>query len=59
MKKWYESKTMWVGIATAIIGLVSTHQDIIPEPYKSYALALSGVLTILMRLMTGKPIGGQ
>ena len=58
MKRWYQSKTMWVAILTVILGgLEATGViDAIPESYQGAALALVGALNAVLRMVTSEAI---
>ena len=58
MKSIFASKTAWVGAIMALIGIIDQFSPFIPADYRKYALAVSGILVIVMRLLTGEPIAG-
>lgn len=58
MKPLLASKTAWVGAILTLIGLIDQFSPFIPAEYRQYALAVSGILIIVMRLLTGEPIQG-
>lgn len=58
MKSIFASKTAWVGAIMALIGIIDQFSPFIPAEYRKYALAFSGILVIVMRLLTGEPIAG-
>lgn len=50
-KRWHKSKLNWLGIAQVAMGaasIISTSPDA-PEDWKSVALIVSGVLTMILR----------
>lgn len=50
-KRWYQSKLNWLGIVQVGLGAastISTSPDA-PEDWKSVALIVSGVLTLILR----------
>ena len=58
MKKWYKSKTLWAGFAEAaaavVIG-VSTGEIV---GGAQIALAVCGVVTLILRTVTGEKLTG-
>ena len=61
-KRWYRSRTIWVGIleiAIGVLGLVADHlasgQEWTPA---SIVLIVTGALTLVLRKITTKPLGG-
>jgi hypothetical protein len=58
MKKWYQSKTMWVAIATTLIGLALyvTEQAKNAGMEVSILLSILGVANMLLRGLTDKPL---
>tara|TARA_R110002167_G_scaffold267268_1_gene473918 strand:- start:365 stop:616 length:252 start_codon:yes stop_codon:yes gene_type:complete len=57
MKKWYTSKTVWVGIfqILASITLIMS-ESMVDSEYISAILAVNGFLGIALRWITDKPI---
>jgi|TARA_R110000803_G_scaffold114775_2_gene183189 hypothetical protein len=57
MKKWYTSKTVWVGIfqILASITLIMS-ESMVNSEYISTILAVNGFLGIALRWITDKPI---
>jgi len=56
-KKWYLSKTLWVGvleILLAVLGLLATFLETGDFSASSYVLLVSGVITILLRIVTSE-----
>jgi hypothetical protein len=55
MKKWYQSKTVWLGIATsAMAGLSMLDQG---ASWPQVSMAVIGAAIIALRSITDKPIG--
>lgn len=60
MKKWYESKTMWFGIGTLLVSILTATQgqEIVknnPSAVAYIGMAI-GVLTIILRVVTKKSV---
>jgi hypothetical protein len=57
MKPFWQSKTIWLGVITALLGFLEQVQAIpdLPPP----AVTCLGVLIVALRLVTGKPIGKE
>lgn len=53
-KKWYESKTVWLGVITAIVGIFSFLESQYPE--MGIFVTLSGVVGIIFRVFTATSI---
>ncbi len=56
MKKWYQSKTIWLQVLAVIIAGIQALQGaawLNPE----YQIAILAVLNIIVRLITNQPIG--
>ena len=58
MKPLLASKTAWVGFILALINTIDLITPILPDEVRKYAIGASGILIIVMRLMTGEPIQG-
>lgn len=58
MKAWWQSKTIWANIILAALGIVSEISQIFPisENPKVW-VTVTVVLNIILRLVTGQPIG--
>ncbi len=58
---WYKSRTVWVSLATMLIGALAIPEvrQIIPPSWAPYLLALSGVVGLGLRLMTNTAIAGS
>jgi hypothetical protein len=56
-KPWWQSKTIWISVLTVIVG-ATEYLDLIrvDEETKSLILAVIGIATILLRLLTSEPI---
>jgi len=61
MKRWYQSRTVWVGIleiGIGVVGLIAdqivTGQDWTPT---AVLAIIGGTLTIVLRIITEKPLG--
>ncbi len=50
IKKWYKSRTVWVGILTAAVGLATTFATEYPEI--GVIVTAKGVLEIALRFIT-------
>lgn len=59
MKAWFKSKTVWVGIAVGILGVLQQAAETapIPDQYSGLVLSIFGVLTVGLRAITTGPIG--
>lgn len=61
MKEWYKSKTIWLnGIAGALATLEASTgilQPFLPDQWYAAALVLLPAANVLLRLITGQPIG--
>ena len=51
-----KSKTFWFGVVVFAAGGTQAIQDILPAEWMPYALAASGVLSILLRLVTNSGV---
>ena len=60
MKKWYKSKTVWLGVITTLIGALGLVSDLLGKPTISsqdITLLLSGILGVVLRVwFTTEPI---
>ena len=60
MKKWYQSKTVWLGILTTLIGILGLVSDFLGKPtntLQDITLLLSGVLGVVLRVwFTSQPL---
>lgn len=53
MKKWYMSKTVWLGIITTLIGALGLVSDLLGKPTISaqdIVLLISGILGVALRV---------
>lgn len=60
MKKWYTSKTVWVGVAEALAGLatvVETFATTGDFSVLGFVLLVSGAAKVLLRAVTSTSIG--
>jgi hypothetical protein len=55
MKSWYESKTIWLGLATIAIAVVSAVAG--GAGWQDAVLAAIGAANIFLRTQTDKPVG--
>lgn len=57
-KKWYQSKTIWAGIAEIFVGVtqVVAESPIVGDDVTGAAVTVAGVATILLRFLTSGPI---
>ena len=60
MKRWYQSRTVWVGIVEIALGITGLVADQLATGQEWTALSVlaivSGALTIILRKITEKPI---
>ncbi len=57
MKQWYQSKTIWVAVATVALGMVQSAQPFISDPtILGYAVTVIGALNWVLRVLTSKPV---
>ncbi|HQG03891.1 MAG TPA: hypothetical protein PK838_06165 [Thermoleophilia bacterium] len=55
MKSWYESKTIWLGLATIATAVVSAVAG--GAGWKEAVIAAVGAANIFLRTQTDKPVG--
>lgn len=57
-KSWYTSKTLWVAVATILIGVLSLQEvrAVIPEEWLPPIVAVIGVLNLFLRFITNAPL---
>ena len=55
MKSWYESKTIWLGLATIATAVVSAVAG--GAGWQQEVLAAVGAANIFLRTQTDKPVG--
>jgi hypothetical protein len=59
MKPWYESKMVWVGVATVLLGVIPLVQEMIakgPIDVNSVLTVISGAIVVILRVWTNSPI---
>lgn len=60
MKKWYKSKTVWLGVITTLIGVLGLVSDLLGKATitpQDVVLLFSGVLGVILRVwFTTAPI---
>ena len=59
MKKWYESKMIWVGVLVTIQGAIPLVVDFLNQGVFStpaFLVMTSGIITVLLRVWTNDPI---
>ena len=52
-KAWYESKLVWAGVVTTLIGALGVVQEVMaagPVDYNAVILMASGILTVIFRV---------
>lgn len=61
MKKWYQSRTVWVNAITVLVGTIGyVAGNSVIQDYPSAVAALvafQGGLNVLLRFVTWKPLG--
>jgi len=55
-KHWYTSKTLWIAIITALIGVLVALGVKIPLPENEVILIALGVIGFIIRLITKTPV---
>jgi hypothetical protein len=58
-KPWYQSKLVWMGVLTALLGIIPLVQEMIDKgPVDTTAILtlVSGVIVIALRVWTNSPI---
>ncbi len=57
-KKWYSSKTMWIAIATSLVGILMAVSESIEVSGGDAGVLLSivGVVNFILRYVTSRPI---
>ena len=56
MKKWYESKTIWVGLVTLGYGALKFLGVDVGDPSPESIATALGIITVILRLITKKPV---
>lgn len=54
MKKWYESKTLWVAFLSGVIGVLAVLTSEHPEI--GYLVIANSVITAILRALTTQPV---
>lgn len=61
MKKWYTSKTIWIGVLEALAGGILTYQDYVQSALDGEQLGvillISGLAKVVLRAVTTAPVG--
>lgn len=59
MKRWWKSKTIWVQIATAVIGGLEAAQavQVVPPGYAGYLFLGLAALNAFVRFQTSEAVG--
>lgn len=54
MKRWYQSKLVWLGIIQLLLGIVEvmTKSPVFTARSVSFLLLIAGVLTVILRWLT-------
>lgn len=53
MKKWYTSKTIWVAVLQAVVGILLAYQDYDPAlDLAGYVAIIKSAIDILLRMKT-------
>jgi hypothetical protein len=57
-KKWYESKTLWLSIATSIVGILMAISESVQETGGNNGVLVTviGILNGILRYVTSQPI---
>jgi hypothetical protein len=58
-KKWYESKLVWLGVLTALLGIIPLVQEMIakgPVDVTAILTLISGIVVVVLRVWTNTPI---
>ena len=55
-KKWYESKTIWIGLITLIYGILKYVGIDIGELTPEAMSTILGIVMIILRIITNKPV---
>ena len=55
-KKWYESKTIWIGLITLIYGILKYVGVDIGELTPEAMSTILGIVMIILRIVTNKPV---
>jgi len=60
MKAFWDSKTVWINGLTsvaAIVGLVVQQNGLLPTAWIGYAVLALAIVNLILRFVTGEPIG--
>jgi hypothetical protein len=58
-KAWYTSKMVWLGVLTALLGIIPLVQEMIakgPVDLVAVLTLISGVIMVVLRVITNTPI---
>lgn len=55
-KPWYQSRTMWLNIISTAVGAYSMFEPLLTPQQKAIALAVNGVLNIILRFLTDQSV---
>ena len=57
MKKWFKSKTVWIGVLQILSALILIFVDLFPDStIISSVLLADGIIMVVLRWITDKPI---
>lgn len=56
MKKWYQSKLIWLGVLSLVLGVVLELELLPIKPDGPIMIALTGLITIVLRFYTNSGI---
>ena len=57
MKKWYKSKTVWIGVLQILSSLILIFVDLFPDSQIiSSVLLADGIIMVVLRWITDRPI---
>lgn len=61
MKKLRQSKTFWINLMLVAVGAIggAVNTEIMSPQVVGYMVAATGVINIILRIITGKPIKGM
>lgn len=59
-KPWWESKTIWLNIAVGVVAVVDSSTDVLqsvlPPDVMGSVLAVTAVVNVVLRAVTGQPV---
>lgn len=62
-KPWWESKTIWLNLAVGVVAVVDASTDVLhsvlPPDVMGGVLAATAVINVVLRAVTGQPVGGR